>query len=254
MVHLTDLMSTAQDVSDYVSMRTKFKRVFLAASILRREIRRDISTLLGANLPPLANPAFPSVNSATKFNHSHDHKVSFELESKVSNYEHRQVYLARHKSKTVVVKFTQRYCIELHQFCYERGHAPEIIAYDHLPGGWKVIVMEYIEDTPDSHIVDLARKKASQWRMELSKLIDAFHAEDWVHGDLRLANILFTKRSPHTPVLIDYDWAGKEGDAEYTVWTLNDELKKGRQYKDLKIRKEDDRRILESTLECLEEA
>lgn len=51
--------------------------------------------------------------------------------------------------------------------------------------------------------------------------------------------------------LLDFDWGGKEGEAEYPTASLNPELTEGRRSGDLKIRKEDDERILRRTLDKL---
>ena len=46
--------------------------------------------------------------------------------------------------KTIVVKLTCRYSIELHAFCAQHGHAPEILGFKRLPGGWCAVAMEYL--------------------------------------------------------------------------------------------------------------
>lgn len=49
-------------------------------------------------------------------------------------------------------------------------------------------------------------------------------------------------------MLIDFDWGGKAGEAFYPTLNLNDELLQGRTSDDLRITKEDDRRVLRNTL------
>ena len=51
-----------------------------------------------------------------------------------------------------------------------------------------------------------------------------------------------------TIMLIDFDWGGKEGEASYPTWNLNDELLKGRVFINLTIGKEDNRQVLKNTL------
>jgi len=49
-------------------------------------------------------------------------------------------------------------------------------------------------------------------------------------------------------MLIDFDWGGKEGLVSYPTPNLNPELLQGRVSGDLRIMKEDDRRVLKNTL------
>ncbi|RXW23259.1 hypothetical protein EST38_g2597 [Candolleomyces aberdarensis] len=46
-------------------------------------------------------------------------------------------------AKEILVKFSQTYSIELHDYCYEQGHAPRVYGFERLPGGWFGIAMEY---------------------------------------------------------------------------------------------------------------
>jgi len=52
-------------------------------------------------------------------------------------------------------------------------------------------------------------------------------------------------------MLIDFDWAGREGRAAYPHLRLNSALLDGRVSKDLKITKEDDLRVLTNMLKKL---
>jgi len=71
---------------------------------------------------------------------------------------------------------------------------------------------------------------------------------DLVHGDLRDANIICKEDSV---MLVDFDWSGKVGEASYPTLELNPELLEGRVSHDLRITKEDDRRVLRITLDKL---
>jgi tRNA A-37 threonylcarbamoyl transferase component Bud32 len=145
----------------------------------------------------------------------------------------------------VLVKFVRRYSIELHEICAKSGHAPPIFAFERLPGGWFAVVMEYIESgVPITHSSLLAAHR-NRWMAELQDLMDSFHAKGLVHGDLRDANIICKNNSV---MLIDFDWGGKEGEVSYPSFDLNTELLEDRMSDDLRITKEDDRRVLKNTL------
>ena len=84
--------------------------------------------------------------------------------------------------------------------------------------------------------------KLPRWHKELQEVVTVFHRENLVHGDLRDTNIIV--EDDERVLLIDFDWGGRDGETVYPRWDLNSELKDGRTHNDLKIRKEDDERIL----------
>ena len=150
----------------------------------------------------------------------------------------------------VLIKFVQRYSIKLHDFCAKSGHAPQILAFERLPGGWYGVAMEYIEfGIPITHS-NLLPAHRGRWTEELQSLVCNFHLEGLVHGDLRAVNILCREDSV---MVIDFDWGGEDGEVFYPTANLNDELREGRLFNDLKITKEDDRRVLRNTLAKLQD-
>ncbi|KAJ7078205.1 hypothetical protein C8R44DRAFT_553748, partial [Mycena epipterygia] len=58
----------------------------------------------------------------------------------------RLLFTASLNSDIVLVKFSTLYCPTLHQFCHELGHAPKLLGYQHIPGGWHVVVMQYVQN------------------------------------------------------------------------------------------------------------
>ena len=46
--------------------------------------------------------------------------------------------------KEVVVKFSLRYGIDVHQFLASKNKAPEVLHFTELPGKWFVVVMEKV--------------------------------------------------------------------------------------------------------------
>jgi len=117
-----------------------------------------------------------------------------------------------------------------------------------LPGGWCATVMEYIESGISINHAGLVPDHRDRWAGELQHLTEDFHAEGLVHGDLRDANIIC--KGDHM-MLVDFDWGGKDGEVFYPTANLNDELLQGRVYGDLRITKDDDKRVLETTLDRL---
>ena len=52
------------------------------------------------------------------------------------------------------------------------------------------------------------------------KLVDDFHEEGLVHGDLRPEIFIFTESSPPRTIIVDFDWGGKEGEVRFPLTTF----------------------------------
>ncbi|KAH9978446.1 hypothetical protein BJV74DRAFT_798374 [Russula compacta] len=83
--------------------------------------------------------------------------------------------------ETIFVKFSQQYSEDLHNLCTDKGLAPKLLAFEELPGGWIVMVQ-------------------------------TMHDDGYAHGDLRHPCFLVQGEKP---LLIDFDYGGKEGEAIY---------------------------------------
>ena len=59
-----------------------------------------------------------------------------------------------------------------------------------------------------------------RWKAELQSLMNGFHEQGFVHGDLRSPNIVWEGEF----VLLDFDWGGRDGEVYYPTWRLTDEL------------------------------
>jgi hypothetical protein len=156
------------------------------------------------------------------------------------------------KGNAVYVKFSQRYSVELHEFCSSMLLAPRIIGFQQLSGGWFAVVMEKI-DTVDHRIIE-SFPEAGKWKKDIKALVDGFHAENLVHGDLRLVNFVFTKSdNPRKMLLVDFDWGGKEGEVVFPHELLNEELGVSNdRLCGRKITKDHDRKCLAEVLRWLD--
>jgi hypothetical protein len=228
---------------------------FSGALDLLRRIDEDAKTFLSK--PPKIKHldySFPYISALPKFDGSNEklHFRILRLHPDVQSY--RLLYIAEtldDKQILVILKFTPRYSIALHAFCAERGHAPVIHGFQTLPGGWFVVAMDYI--SPISPPVQLSRsphltRLLDKWTDDLQKLMQSFHDEGLVHGDLREPNILCDGEKM---MLIDFDWGGQVGKACYPRARLCHDLMEGRDGTSPQITKGDDRRVLRNTLEEL---
>ncbi|KIL58378.1 hypothetical protein M378DRAFT_181285 [Amanita muscaria Koide BX008] len=227
-VSLTPGLSCIPSASDGRD-RTLLYSAFTAALVLQARILQDCKRLW--NNPPAVIPAdarhFPAVSKLCKYPPSGGNHFSFEIQSFFPDRQpYPRLYVAETPDKQrVLIKFTRRYPIELHEYCANLGHAPPILAFEKLPGGWCATAMEYIESGPPITDPSLPPAHRDCWAAALLRLMDDFHSKDFVPGD--------------SVTLVDFDWGGKDEEAR-----LNNELLQGRASDDLGITKEDDRQVL----------
>jgi hypothetical protein len=193
-------------------------------------------------------PRSYSVNVGVKDPHQ---TVEFDYIGRLSDI--RLVFTARTKQgKYVIVKFgSGQYGANAHQAAVTAGLAPAILSYSHLPGGMWIVVMEPLEI--DFKPCDEFNEISDSLVKAVRTSIDRFHALGYVHGDLRDSNVFVRERTgPSKDVtwecrLIDYDWAGREGDAIYPLGVYcNDAVWRPEKYMDGKpITAQSDRQMVD---------
>jgi len=142
-------------------------------------------------------------------------------------------FLVKLKSsgEMAVVKFVARYGVGAHQLLAEAKMAPRLLFCGSIDGqrdirktpekGTKdvfglhlgplrMVVMEYIDGTHGEALEASYGPKDTY--AQVKAMIDKLHASDYVFGDLRPPNIMFAGTKAF---LIDFDWAGKHGEAFY---------------------------------------
>ncbi|KZV94011.1 hypothetical protein EXIGLDRAFT_673499, partial [Exidia glandulosa HHB12029] len=105
-----------------------------------------------------------------------------------------------------VVKFARRYCVNAHSAMARASLAPKLYhAQQDLDVGAFCVIMEFVEEQP---------ALPPDAKLKVENAVERLHAFNFVHGDLRQPNILFRG---DVPLIIDYDWAGLEGEAKYPM-------------------------------------
>ncbi|KAI6098355.1 hypothetical protein EDD17DRAFT_226114 [Pisolithus thermaeus] len=183
---------------------------FTAASVLLAHIQGDAAKLV--HKPP--HPIEQSRRILPPISSLHDPRFSTPIGFKILEFfpdraAGRYLYSAKTTDgKEIMVKFTRRYSSELHMFCADRGCAPALLGFERFPGGFFGIAMEFVEcaiPIPASPYTE----KYREWVTQLRKLVEFFHAEGLVHGDLRYPNIICDQ---DRVMLIGFKWGGKEGE------------------------------------------
>jgi hypothetical protein len=109
------------------------------------------------------------------------------------------------------------------------------------------VVMEMVVPDIDKTLAHYAPTHLGRWEKDLTHLVEEFHGEGFVHGDLRDANLFVRAGKPEMIMLVDYDWGGKHGEASFPTRLLHEELTGGEELKSLEITKEHDIRVLRTT-------
>ena len=111
--------------------------------------------------------------------------------------------------RVVVVKFTHSYSKAAHALLSDRKLAPRLQYCERVKDvGMYVVVMDFVtgEHVVETHTNELLSNK-------LRAAVKVLHDEDYVHGDLREPNILI--KGDGGIKIIDFNWAGKVGEAYY---------------------------------------
>ncbi|OCB85161.1 hypothetical protein A7U60_g7787 [Sanghuangporus baumii] len=227
--------------------RSALYAAFAAATVLIRRITED------ASIPDInrhADMRFPYISHLPTEGGSSNEPFSFRIVCRFGPWrDSRLLFMAEtNDGREIIVKFSRQYSIDLHRFCAVRHHAPKLLGHKKLPGGWFAVAMDLIAPVEYLAKAEITQEKRDSLKSIMRDLVDSFHAEGLVHGDLRGPNILY---NGETVILVDFDWGGKDGEVSYPTVQLCEELMAGRNISDLKIRKQDDLRILQRTLDSM---
>jgi hypothetical protein len=151
LVSLTPALSFIPCASDGRDRRLLYS-AFTAASVLQDQIQGDVDSHLTAipRTPAIKDNThrFPAISELRRYGSplAAPERLKFQIRQRhhdIQNY--RWLYFAETEdSQTILVKFVRQYSVSLHAFCSDSGHAPHILAYEKLPGGWQAIAMEFI--------------------------------------------------------------------------------------------------------------
>jgi hypothetical protein len=116
----------------------------------------------------------------------------------------------------ICIKFVRQYSKEVHLHCASLGFAPALRAFESIPGGWYMVVMDALDKeyvmlssiSIDRQILDDIRAK-----------VMSIHQAGFVHGDIRDANLMVKRKQGGPFMLIYFDWAGKIEEVRYPIDT-----------------------------------
>jgi len=222
----------------------RLARVFMAINKCTEKLRnryRGLDTLSGT-LPDVLYPnptADPPESTADeipelKFFCKLDRVTGIPIRGAVDEGNKRHaIYLARMASNTpaggsptrvVLVKFTAKYNEVAHRLLadHEPPLAPALHCCTRVIGGLYMVVMEYLSDAGALHRFFVPSRSplppppnTTAIRRDLTKALELLHEKDFVFGDLRPVNILYSPEDDRA-MLVDFDGVGKHGEDRYS--------------------------------------
>ncbi|KAG2095268.1 uncharacterized protein F5147DRAFT_584655 [Suillus discolor] len=134
----------------------------------------------------------------------------------------------------ICIKFVRNYSPQAHEFCASKGNAPKLIAYNSLPGGWNLVIMDALDidndclpQRPGSYrlLSEIGVLDHQPLKETITTLIRELHNHNdgYVHGDLRDTN--FVVRDDKHFMLLDFDWAGPIQKTHYPMYVNRKDIR-----------------------------
>lgn len=123
------------------------------------------------------------------------------------------IFHAKCDNEDICINFVRRYSREAHETCVSIGCAPALRGFECIPGGWFMVVMDYIGE---SHCSLEMVTPSTELEQTLVEKLGQLHQEGYVHGDIRVNNNMVPYNGKGI-MLLDFDWGGKIGKVTYPI-------------------------------------
>jgi hypothetical protein len=114
------------------------------------------------------------------------------------------------RRRDVLVKFCQRYSVAAHQAAAQ--FAPELLYHnsgDLLPGGWLVLVIDYMTDCEPWSACCI-----DDYKSQLTRAVKRLHSKKFVLGNIRASNVI-VQRDTGKAYITNFEWADEVSVARY---------------------------------------
>ena len=119
-----------------------------------------------------------------------------------------------------IVKFTCQYSEAAHNYLASHGLTPRIWKRIPIPGSWTAVVMDK-SNYEVLYDLELLEAEQDKVKRKVTSIVKTLHEGGFVHGDIRDTNLLIDRASLASDDvmvhLIDFDWAGRIGEARYPM-------------------------------------
>ncbi|TDL22382.1 hypothetical protein BD410DRAFT_788650 [Rickenella mellea] len=184
---------------------------------LRKYYETEYPKLKSLDHPSRPDPRFPCYNRYTPLVDSaaEECEITYTKHPRPDNL----VFFGKVKDVAVCIKFTTSYSKEAHLHCASLGLAPKLLGFEELPNGWCMVVMDRIDD----EYIGLDDTWSNSiplhigLRDSITNALASLHQAGYVHGDFRAANVMVRRDGREGLMLIDFDWAGRDGEVCYPM-------------------------------------
>ncbi|KAF8555881.1 hypothetical protein OG21DRAFT_1496013 [Imleria badia] len=126
--------------------------------------------------------------------------------------------------KDILIKFVTSYGADAHQKMASTGFAPQLLYYGPINvtpdmpsyGDLRMVVMEYVKGLTLEDALKQG-KVSPDFKADLRRAFEQLHTAGYVFGNLQQRNVMVTREGTSTAQLINFDWAGKEGEVKYPL-------------------------------------
>ena len=122
-----------------------------------------------------------------------------------------------------VVKFTPQYNKAAHKLLADAGFAPKLHFCELIVGNLYIVVMGRVKGKSIWQLLQEKESIPSLVHTQVKTAVSCLHDENIVFGDLRDANVLYSRSDDSAEgniYLVDFDWTDKHGAGQYPP-TLN---------------------------------
>ncbi|KAJ6509024.1 hypothetical protein C8R45DRAFT_969640 [Mycena sanguinolenta] len=124
-------------------------------------------------------------------------------------------------NKDIVVKFVRFYGEAAQRLLANAGFAPHLLYYGDISsnasyGRVKMVVMDFVVGKNLGWLQEKKQKLPGRIGEQLATIVHTLRDAGFVHGDLRAPNVVVTDDLQEV-LLLDFDWAGKVGEAFYPI-------------------------------------
>ncbi|CAG8625023.1 7287_t:CDS:2 [Paraglomus occultum] len=116
----------------------------------------------------------------------------------------------------ICIKYTRSYSAAAHRYLASLGVALRLCGFEQLPHKWYMVVMDMMDQAylPYSHQTKdkISFPSIEVLRHRVEEVVNTFHEQNFVHGDLRDTNLFVQKNGEGKFMLIDFDWSGMAGE------------------------------------------
>ncbi|KAG9318999.1 hypothetical protein JVU11DRAFT_1119 [Chiua virens] len=152
-------------------------------------------------------------------------------------------------NRRLCIKFVRSYSTKAHDILAEKEGAPMLWGFEKIAGGWFMAVMDMLDGYQPLH--DAAKPIPSTACDNILTTVGLLHKKGYVHGDIRDTNIMISNDGDYIK-LIDFDWAGKDGEARYPACVNFKEIQRPADARDGQlIRKAHDEDMLQQLIAAM---